>query len=95
MANKKYDQEFRLRAVKHALDSELPVNRSAKELGISDSALGKWIKEYQANGGNSLPGASKVSLEAQRISELEKRVREAELERDILKKAVAFFAKEK
>lgn len=95
MGKPNYDKEFKLRAVKHALASDLAVSKVAKELGVSDSALGQWIKNYQANGGDAFPGSGKLKPEDQQIKELQKKLKEAETERDILKKAVAFFAKEK
>ena len=91
---KHYDSSFKLRAV------ELSYERSnnsvlARELGIKASLLYKWRKDYQEYGSNSFPGKDNLKLtpEQERIVELEKKLKDAELERDILKKAISIFSK--
>lgn len=89
-----YDAAFKIKAV------ELSNNRSnlselARELGIKVSLLYKWRKDYQEYGTESFPGNGNLKLtpEQERIHELEKKLKEAELERDILKKAICIFSK--
>lgn len=91
---KKYDRAFKEKAV------ELSHNRKnlselARELGILPVQLYKWRKELKEFGPGSFPGNGKVKQtpEQERVSNLEKKLRDAELERDILKKAVAIFSK--
>ena len=72
---KRYGEEFKFEAVKHVIDSGLPIKRVAKELGISDSGLGKWVRAYKANGAHSFPGSGKLSPDQQKIKELEKQLR--------------------
>jgi len=89
-----YDASFKINAV------ELSNNRSnlselARELGIKVSLLYKWRKDYQEYGTGSFPGNGNLKLtpEQERIHELEKKLKDAELERDILKKAIRIFSK--
>ena len=91
---KSYDATFKIKAV------ELSNNRSnlselARELGIKVSLLYKWRKEYQQFGTGSFPGNGNLKLtpEQERIHELEKKLKDAELEHDILKKAISIFSK--
>jgi transposase len=90
MEKKTYDREFKAEAVRLVVDQGVRAKQAATELGISESALRKWIKEHQGPG----VGGIKLSPDGQKIRDLEKKVRVLEMERDILKKATAFFAKE-
>lgn len=94
--NKKnvYSKEFKEEAVKLVLQQGVAVGQAAQELGVSDSALRKWVGERRLKGGGAFPGSGNLSPDDQRIRDLEKKVRLVEMERDILKKTVAYFAKE-
>ncbi len=65
-----------------------------RELDIPTSVLSRWRRESDAYGKNSFPGKGnpKLTDEQREIAELKKRLRDAELERDILKKAIAIFS---
>ncbi len=65
-----------------------------RELDIPTSVLSRWRRESDAYGRNSFPGKGnpKLTDEQREISELKKRLRDAELERDILKKAIAILS---
>lgn len=65
-----------------------------RELDIPNSVLSRWRKESNSYGKNSFPGKGnpKLTDEQKEIAELKKRLRNAELERDILKKAIAIFS---
>lgn len=65
----------------------------AKELELDPSLLSKWRRNPRYNGNKVLPDNPKISPEEQEIRVLRKRLRDAELERDILKKAIAIFSK--
>ena len=89
-----YDAAFKIRAVELSNDRS-NLSELARELGIKVSLLYKWRKEYQQFGTGSFPGNGNLKLtpEQERIHELEKKLKEAELERDILKKAISIFSK--
>lgn len=67
----------------------------ARELGVTAPQLYKWRKEFEEFGEVSFPGEGNLKLisEQEKIHELEKRLKDAVLERDILKKAVGIFSK--
>lgn len=69
------------------------VSAAALELGIDAGRIFKWRMDSRFNGGNLLPKNDKLSPEEQEFRELKKRLKEAELENEILKKAVAIFSK--
>lgn len=88
-----YTVEFKEKAVElsYARGSVVEICR---ELDIPTSVLSRWRKESNAYGKNSFPGKGnpKLTDEQKEIAELKKRLRNAELERDILKKAIAIFS---
>ena len=91
--NQRYSPEFRDEAVKLVLEQGLPQEVAAKRLSIPKGTLANWVAAVK-RGGAAVPGARTVTeLEAE-ISRLRKALSEARLERDILKKAAAYFAKE-
>jgi len=83
--------EFRRRAVELARLGEKPVAELAKSLGISESCLRGWMKQAQVDNGQK-EGVS--SAEREELRALRRQVRVLEMEKEILKKAAAFFATE-
>ena len=74
------------------IDNSLPIARVARELGINDTTLGFWVKAYRKKiAGGPLPADMP---EAERVQELQRRVRDLEMELSFLRKAAAYFAKE-
>lgn len=89
---KKYTDEFKKSSAKLALESDESISHTAKNLGVSSSTLNVWVKSYFPNAQNiphSLADDPQIELKKLR-KELD-RVRQ---ERDILKKAAAYFAGE-
>jgi transposase len=64
-----------------------------KQFDLTETALREWVKRAEADAGNGPPGALTTAERAELI-DLRRRLKRAEMERDILKKATAFFAKE-
>ncbi len=88
-----YDKAFKENAVKLSLERK-NVSSLAQELGIAPFLLYRWRKEFQQKGEASFPGngVQAQAEDAKRIAELEKRLNEAETERDILKKALSIIS---
>lgn len=87
-----YTGEFKESAVKLAVESDQPISKTAEELGINKNTLHTWISKYhrpQTQGGRV--EAEHLYDELKRLRKENKRLAE---ERDILKKAAAYFAKE-
>lgn len=87
-----YPREFREGAVKLARQGERPISEIAKELGIAESCLRNWLKRDQLDRRERDDGLT--SKEREELRELRKRVRRLEQEKEILRKAAAFFARE-
>ncbi len=90
---RKFTPEFKAGAVKLVLAEGKSSTEVARDLGLTESALRIWVQQAKADGGEGKPGAL-MTAEREELSRLRKRVRELEVERDILKNAAAFFAKE-
>jgi transposase len=71
------------------------ISELARELGVTVPLLYKWRKELEEFGEGSFPakGNLKLTPEQEKIHELEKKLKDAELERDILKKAIGIFSR--
>jgi len=93
---RKYDQDFKRNAVLLCSEPGRTVAEVAQNLGIAKDLLYRWRREYyRSNGELAFPGNGIEALteEQKRIRELEKKLRETEMERDILKKAMAIFSR--
>ncbi len=92
---KTYTEEFKKDAVELSFNSDKTIKEIAEDLGISYGNLTRWRREYKQKGDLAFPGNGnqKLTPEQQKIKELEDKLKEAKLERDILKKAVAIFSK--
>lgn len=90
-----YDASFKTRAVELSKERE-NLSELARELGITTGLLYKWRRSYETSGLRpAFPGRGNEALtpDERRIRELEKKLKDAELERDILKKAVSIFSR--
>ena len=91
-ARRKFDEEFKAGAVRLVLDEGKTVAQVARDLDLTPSALGGWVKQARADRDGGKSGLT--AEERAELASLRKQVRELRVERDILKKAAAFFAKE-
>lgn len=88
---RKFTPEYRAEAVKMVIDSSRPIAEVARDLGINEGTLGNWVSKYRVDH----PVSEELDInERARLKELEREVRELRMERDFLKKAAAFFARE-
>jgi transposase len=85
--NRKYDDDFKRNTVKKVLDGQ-PVSSVSRELGINESLISKWKKNFLANGPGIQLGQDLADSQA-----LRKRIRELEMENEILKKAALIFGR--
>lgn len=89
MANKKYTREFKLDAVRLALSSDKSQAQVARELGLRDNLMYNWVSQYRGEVLGSTPGMTAE----QELTALRKENAQLKQEKDILKKAAAYFAK--
>jgi transposase len=83
----KYDEEFKKNAVKLSYASPKSVKQVAENLGISENLLYAWRKKYTADGDKSRQATQEEEIKTLRLE-----VAELRIERDMLKKATAYFA---
>ncbi len=90
----KHSSEFKREAVALVTEQGYSCAQAGRSLGINGNMIGRWKHEQENHGVQAFPGQGKRSGEQQRIHELETENRRLRMEKDILKKATAFFAKE-
>jgi transposase len=72
----------------------MALSQAAKDLGLHENVLRKWVKDAKANGHQAFPGRGKQRPDDAEVARLRRELAKTQTERDILKKAIAYFAKE-
>ena len=90
-ARRQFDTEFKEQAVRLVLDEGKSVGAIARDLDLTETALREWVKRAQADRSKGRTGLT--TAEREELARLRKENRILQEERDILKKAAAFFAK--
>ena len=89
-----FDESFKLQIVKMIREQNLSFSQVCRDMDLVDSAVRRWLDQYNAKAAG-LPGIGKpLSEEQRRIRQLEAELRQLRQDNDILKKASAFFARE-
>jgi len=92
--NQKYSQEFKDSTIQLILNSNQSVLQISRDLGVSDKTLYAWMRAYREK--NNIPSASQQSKESleEENRRLRRELNQVKKEREILKKAAAYFASE-
>lgn len=91
MANRKYTREFKLSAVGLVNQQGYTITEAAKSLGVDPANVRFWVKQYSSEPGLTPSGQGAAAAE---LAQLRKENARLLMERDILKKAAQFFARE-
>ena len=91
---RRYSREFKREAVDLVIDGGYTVAEASRNLGIPRGMLGRWRNEQLQKQQNAFPGTGHQSSETDELRHLREENRRLKIEREILKKAAAFFAKE-
>lgn len=92
---KKYTREFKIESVRFLTGSNtLSIAQASRDLGINPNLLARWKKEFQGDRAQAFPGIGHLKPEEEELHRLRRENALLRQERDILKKAAAFFAKE-
>lgn len=92
---KTYTREFKLEAIRLLEHGNRPAADVARELGIKRNQLYKWQEQFEARGETAFPGRGcRVNDKDAEIARLKKELEQVQEERDILKKAAQYFARE-
>jgi len=94
MGRRTFSAEFKREAVRLATQPGNAKTEVAKELGIHPNMLRKWVTQFDAGKWERTAGKALKTEQQQEIERLRRELQRVKTERDILKKAVAYFAKE-
>ncbi len=90
----KYSKQFKKDAVDLMIKEGYKIREAGRNLGIHEATLRRWKKEFEQEGEDAFPGQGNLTPEKEEIFKLHKEVQQLKMEREILKKAAVFFAKE-
>ena len=96
MGNRKrraFSAEFKAETVRLCKVGDRSIGQVAKDLGLTETAVREWVKRADVEAGKGPPGEL-TSAEREELTRLRRENKRLQMERDILKKAAAFFAKE-
>jgi transposase len=94
MTRRKFGGEFKTEAVKLVTERGVSVAQAARDLDLAESVLRRWMRELAAAPTTAFPGHGQQRADLAEIAALKKEVAKLQAERDILKKAAAFFVRE-
>ena len=94
MERRKFTREFKLEAVRLIKERGVGYTQASQDLGVHQSQLRSWVKEFADDPQHAFPGQGQMKPEQLEIARLKREVTKLKAERDILKKAAAYFAKE-
>lgn len=90
---KMYDRQFKIDAVNLVVNGERSVSEVARDLGIEANMLHRWKQKLTTKGSESFPGKGRLSPHEEELRRLRRELEQVKEDREILKKALAFFSK--
>ena len=90
---KTYTREFKIEAAKLSYNSDKPVEEIAESLGVSQSSLNRWRREYRDDPDQAFPGSGQQQERDAEVARLKKELKQSQMENEILKKAAAIFTR--
>ena len=94
MERRRFGREFKLEAVRLVRERGVSVAQAARDLDLHENLLRRWVKDFAADPQQAFPGQGQMKPEQLEIERLRREVHKLKTERDILKKAAAYFARE-
>ena len=94
MQRRRFGRELKIEAVRLIRERGVSVAQAARDLDVHENVLRKWVKEFAADPAQAFPGPGQLKPEQLEIERLRREVTKLKAERDILKKAAAYFARE-
>jgi len=91
---KHYSKQFKIDAVKLVTEQGYRVSEAARNLGLHHSSLRRWKKQLETDGSQAFPGKGHMTAQKEELHRLRKENKRLRMEREILKKATAFFVNE-
>ncbi len=93
-ARRKHSREFKVEAVRLVRERGVTVAQAARDLDLSQTLIRKWVRQVVADPKQAFPGQGQQKPEDAELTRLRREVVRLKMERDILKKAAAYFATE-
>jgi transposase len=94
MQRRKFSREFKVEAVRLVRDRGVSVAQAARDLDVHENVLRKWVRDHDDDPGSAFPGHGVMKPEQQELERLRRENAKLKAERDILKKAAAYFARD-
>ena len=94
MQRRKFGREFKIEAVRLIKDRGVSVAQASRDLDVHENVLRKWVRDLAADPAQAFPGHGQMKPEQLEIERLRREVAKLKAERDILKKAAAYFARD-
>jgi transposase len=94
MGRRQFSREFKVEAVKLVRERGVSVAQASRDLDLHVNVLRKWVRDHAADPPAAFPGHGQMKPEQLEIERLRREVAKLKAERDILKKAAAYFAKD-
>ncbi len=91
---RQFSREFKLEAVRLVKNRGVSVAQAARDLDVHENVLRKWVRELAADPQQAFPGQGVMKPEQAEIERLKRETAKLRMERDLLKKAAAYFARE-
>ena len=92
MAQKKYDREFKLEAIRLASEDGVHATEVERRLGIGKGMISRWKHQFREQGDEAFPGTGHLMPSEAQVRDLQRENERLRRERDILKKALAIFS---
>ena len=93
MQRRKFSREFKIEAVRLVRERGVSVAQASRDIDVHENVVGKWVKEFGTDPMQAFPGHGQMKPEQLEIDRLRREVTKLKAERDILKKAAAYFAR--
>ena len=94
MTRRKFSREFKREAVHLVTERGVSIAQAARDLDLHQTVLGRWVRDYEQKALDAFPGHGQLSAQDEEIRRLRRENAKLKAERDILKKAAAYFAKD-
>jgi len=94
MTRRQFSREFKREAVHLVTVRGVSVAQAARDLDVHSTVLRRWVKQYGGDPANAFPGKGQMTPADDEVRRLRREVAKLKAERDILKKAAAYFAKD-
>ena len=94
MERRSFSREFKVEAVRLVRHRGVSVAQAARDLDVHENVLRKWMKQLADDPLDAFPGHGKMKSAEAEVAQLKREVQKLKAERDILKKAAAYFAKD-